>query len=365
MKKNDAGIFDAGILGDAFFNTLIPEKPRLGPVLVTAAAFVVCVAVIIGGRGYVQFGKDDLQEFEIGKVADRDVTAEKRVSYIDEEATRQKLADQEKLVPAVFSYSVQISGSIRDAYARFVTVSERLFTEAETAAAFAAAMDAEFPGFFSTATLNALYRAPNRSVFLENGADILDYLLETGIFELPPKTLEPFNPGTAELRHNDGPRMEREEIHYDRIITMSRIGEAIDRYPGASSFPPAFTGLAAPLVLPFVTENVFFSPADTQQRITEIRGKTENVVKYIEPGRKVIRKGFVITKEDMLELAAIRSSTRDRDPRGIIGQVLVMLLLYGLLGFLLGRHPHYPLWRPWGTRYGCDSSRLKPGQRIF
>ncbi|GHT77668.1 hypothetical protein FACS1894130_02770 [Spirochaetia bacterium] len=347
MKKNDASIRDAGIAGDAFFNTLIPGKPRLGPVLVTAAAFLVSMAVIIGGRGYTRFSKDDLGEFEIGKVAERDVTAEQRVSYIDEEATRQRLAELEHLVPAVFSYSVRISESSRDGYARFYTLASRLFTEAQTAKAFTENVEAEFPGFFSPTVLNALYNAPNREMFLENGAGLLDHLLETGIFELPVKeALESFNHDTVELRRNDGPRMEREEVHYDRIITIDKTGEALDRYLITNSFPPGFTGIAASLVLPFVTENVFFSPEDTAQRIAEIRNKVERVIKYIEPGRKVIRKGFVITGEDMLELEALSSSTRHRDPRGIIGQVLVMLLLYGLLGFLMGRQTLGRLLRP-------------------
>ncbi|GHV81799.1 HD family phosphohydrolase [Spirochaetia bacterium] len=341
MKKNDGDIHN-----DTFLNTLIPGRPRLGPVLVTAAAFLVSLAVIIGGRGYIQFGRDDLREFAVGKVADRDVTAEKRVSYIDEEATRQRLADLEHLVPAVFAYSVQRSEAIRGSYTRFSGLAGRLFTEAQTAEAFTAAVKAEFPGL-SAATLNALYRAPNRAAFLESGADILDYFIETGIFDLPSEeVLEPFNPATAELRRNDGPKMEREEIHYDRIITLNRTGEVLDRYLGAHSFPSGFTGIAASLVLPFLTENVFFSSTDSQQRITEIRGRMESVVKYIERGRKVIRKGFVITKEDMLELEALSASTHDRDPRGIIGQVLVMLLLYGLLGFLMGRRTLGRLLKP-------------------
>jgi putative nucleotidyltransferase with HDIG domain len=280
-------------------------------------------------------------------VADRDVTAVQRVSYIDEEATRQKLAELEKLAPAVFTYSNQKTESIRDAYTRFSTLAGQLFTEDQTAEAFAAAVDAEFPGFFSSATLNTLYSDPDREVFLESGAGVLDHLLETGVFELPGKeVLESFNPVTAELRHDDGSRTQREEVHYDQVITVNRAGEAIDHYIGANSFPPAFTGIAASLVLPFVTENVFFSPVDTEQRIAEIRSKVENVVKYIERGRKVVRKGFVITKEDMLELNALGSSIRDRDPRGIIGQVLVMLLLYGLLGFLMGQKTLGRLLKP-------------------
>jgi putative nucleotidyltransferase with HDIG domain len=61
------------------------------------------------------------------------------------------------------------------------------------------------------------------------------------------------------------------------------------------------------------------------------------VVKYIERGKNIIRKGFVITEEDMVKLRALSVTARNQDPRIFVGQVLILFLLYALLVFLTGR----------------------------
>jgi putative nucleotidyltransferase with HDIG domain len=50
----------------------------------------------------------------------------------------------------------------------------------------------------------------------------------------------------------------------------------------------------------------------------------------------VIRKGFVITEEEMAELEALSAASLRKDPRGLIGEILIMLLIYAFLLFLAG-----------------------------
>jgi putative nucleotidyltransferase with HDIG domain len=327
------------IENSVFLNSLKPARPRLGPLLASAAAFLVSLAVIIISRGYARFGIEELREFEAGRVADRDITAEQAISYIDEEATRHSRESKEKQVPAVFVYSVETSEGIIESYNRFVSFLEPLLTrrtgEWEPFNFFRSALETEFPGFFSRSTQEALYNAPNREQIGEYGGTVLSQLLESGIFALP-SGLEAYNSDVAELLHNYGPRMEREQIRYDRIITLDKAGDAVTRLAAENGFPYSFASIAVSLLVPFLTENVFFSPNDTQQRISEAQAKVEPVVKYIERGKNVIRKGFVITEEDVIKLRALSVVAHDRDPRIFVGQFLILLLLYGLLVFLTG-----------------------------
>ncbi|MDR2743357.1 MAG: HDIG domain-containing protein [Treponema sp.] len=333
MKKNNGDLE-----GSAFFSALKPQKPRLGPFLASAAAFLFSLTMTIVSRDYSRFGVEDLQDFEVGRVADRDITAEQLVSYIDEEATRHSRESREHQVPAVFIYSVQMSERIIESYNRFAAVSASFFTEPGRGSFnyFRSGLEAEFPGSFSSVTLEALYNAPDRERFNEYGNAVLGQLLEAGIFALPPG-LEAYNPEVAELLHNYGPRTEREQIRYDRIITMDTAGDAVARLTEENGFPFSFASIAVSLLMPFLAENVFFSPEDTQQRIDEVRKKAEPVVKYIERGKKVIRKGFLVTEEDMVQLRALSVTAHNRDPRALMGQILVFLLLYALLVFLAGK----------------------------
>jgi putative nucleotidyltransferase with HDIG domain len=334
MKKNNNDF------GSRFLKSLKPLKPRLGPLLASMAAFVVCLTVISFSRGPNRFGTEDIEEFEAGRVADRDIMAEQTVSYIDEEATSNNRTSKEKQVPAVFIYSLQTNEKIIEAYNRFAAVSSSFFTDPGKGEGafnyFRSALETEFPGSFSLGTLEALYNAPDREQLNKYGSAVLGQLLEAGIFALP-AGLDGYNADVVELLHNYGPRTEREQVRYDRIITMDKAGDAITRFAEENGFPFTFTSIAVPLLMPFLAENVFFSPEDTEQRVAEARSKVEPVVKYIEQGKKVIRKGFVITQENMVQLKALSHTSHDRDPRMFIGRILVFLLLYALLGFLTGQ----------------------------
>jgi putative nucleotidyltransferase with HDIG domain len=326
--------------GGTFLNSLKPVKPRMGPLLASAAAFLVSLTAITVSRGYSRFGMEDVQDFEVGRVAERDIMAEQTVSYIDEQATDRSRESKERQVPAVFIYSLQVNEGIIASYNRFTAVSASFFAEPGRGRGsfnyFRSALETEFPGSFSLSTLEALYNAPDREQMGEYGSVVLGQLLEAGIFALP-SGLKAYNPDVAELLHNYGPRTEREQIRYDRIITMDKAGDSITRFTEENGFPFSFASIAVSLLMPFLAENVFFSPEDTQQRVAEARSRAEPVVKYIERGKKVVRKGFIVTEEDIAQLRALSITDNDWDLRGFMGRVLVFLLLCALLIFLTGK----------------------------
>jgi putative nucleotidyltransferase with HDIG domain len=60
-------------------------------------------------------------------------------------------------------------------------------------------------------------------------------------------------------------------------------------------------------------------------------------MRNIEKGQKIIRKGFIITESEMKDLKALYASFPKRDPRNILGYVLLVLLLYIMYITLSGR----------------------------
>jgi len=277
-----------------------------------------------------------LREFEVGRLADRDVTAEYSVSYIDEEATRLRREAQEALVPAVFRYSDAVTQDALAAYGSFSDLVARLFREKASAEAFKLALQADYPGTFPKETLDALFRNPGRERFLEYGQTILRLTLEGGVFALPKSGLEAYNPDTAELARKTAARMERERINFSRVVTLQSARERIAEIGHSGTYPSSFGALAPALLWPFMMENVFFSPEDTTQHLAETRSRVEPVVKRIERGDRIIKKGAVVATEDLVRLRALSASLSRSDPGRIVGQVLVLLLAFGLLSFLAG-----------------------------
>ncbi|MDR3123937.1 MAG: HDIG domain-containing protein, partial [Treponema sp.] len=323
---------------DTFFSYFALPKFRLGPALASFLAFLVSGSSILWGSRRADIVETEAYtEFELSRVADRDVFAEHAVSYVDEEATRLRVEAEERLVPAVFVYSFSATELCRSAYRRFADLSRSVFAQGSSSGAYKLAIQAELPGAFHGDTLDALFRDPARDLILENGQSALDHLLETGVVAVPQIGLEMFNPDVAELYSNGGGRTGRERIPYDRLVTYDDTDRALLSYIAERGYSASFASLALPLLKPFITENVFFSAQETSVRLAETRAQVKPVMKYIEEGERVIRKGFIIGEGDLVRLRALVDSRPGYDPRQAVGAVMILFLIYGFLVFLGGK----------------------------
>jgi putative nucleotidyltransferase with HDIG domain len=342
MKKNPdpARPFDFGkikILGTKL-TILTFVTTRRGPAIATFIAFLVSTVVVIYYQRTNGGTLGDLQEFEAGKVAERDILAEQAVSYVDETATQLKVDVQEHVVPPVFRYSPEVTAEAKKEYARFVSLSRPYLTQAEAPQegfeAYTQEIHRVFPGMFAGETLDILFHEPERENMLQTGSAALDHFMEAGIVALPDTGLENYNPEVLELLRRSEARTGRERVEFTRIITLDTLPDAVNRWYMAEGLPASFGFLGFSLLKPFFKENVFFSVSDTHQRLAEARAQIDAVVKHIEPGTRIIRKGFIITDEDMTKLRALNMAVSTEDPRRMIGHILVLFLLYSLFMFL-------------------------------
>jgi putative nucleotidyltransferase with HDIG domain len=135
-----------------------------------------------------------------------------------------------------------------------------------------------------------------------------------------------------------GTKDERESLKYSQITTLDNLDTAVNRYIREYSFTSNFVVIALGLIKPFIRENVFFSPLDTENALEEIRRQVEPVVKYIETGKRVIRRGFIVSEEELQELKALNMSILQKDMRITIGRIFIFILLGTLLILLGGEH---------------------------
>jgi len=308
------------------------QQFRSGPVVYSFLLFVIAAFVIIISGNNESIS--DISDFEAGKVADRDVTAGFTLSFIDEDATRARMEAAAKHVNAVFRISTDTNKQILDSWNAFCDFIEKHSGNSRTAVI--QAIEAEYPGNFSNETLNAYLSATGRASFRNYGIEALNIILNKGIFLLHREDIRFFSPDTAELQHtNSG--LEREYISYNDIITLINIRSALGEIIKTQNTPVLFKNIAIDLLEPFIRENTFFSFSETQKRIEESKETITPVNRTIEKGNRIIRKGFIITEEEMEDLMVLHLSMPKRDPRSIIGVVLVMFLLYLLFVVLCGR----------------------------
>jgi putative nucleotidyltransferase with HDIG domain len=320
------------------------------PRIVCLCSFVLAAFVVVTNMQVGDERLGDLHTFEVGKVADKDIIAEYPLSYIDQNATRLRMEAQEQLVPAVFRYSDDISKSILSSWNSFCDFAAELADSNSSQASKRLAVQAEYPAYFNAATIDAYFADPVREQFRDYGLLALDEVLKRGIFALDDIDIRGHNPDMVELLIPSRDRIERERVSLNGIVTKDNIWDAITRAVENTDFSPepenglssGFQLIVPALLIPFIHENTFYSSEDTQMRVAEAMNRVSPVVKNIEKGKRIIRKGFIITEEEILDLQALSAALPQKDPRSAIGLVLSLALLYVLFillqdKFILGK----------------------------
>ena len=319
------------------FSVSLPVLLKNRSVLAWVAAFLFCLVVVLLSGNSNDNLRKSIEEFEAGKVADRDLIAEYDLSFEDEQATAEKIEAQERLVPAVFQYSNKVTGELKARWNYFASLSKRFFTEVNSAQAFTLALRSDFPGEFSDQILGLLYRSGDRQDILRDCELVLNSVLEKGIYSVPQEELENLNKDFLELIRQTDSRIEQEKIPFWAIVTEHYVAASVNSTIAAGSYTSGLSSFANELLKPFLKENVFYSPDDTARRISDVRSGIEPVMRSIEQGKRIIRKGFVVTEEEMEELKALQMSLKGNDLPKTFANLIFLLLLFGLLMFFSGK----------------------------
>jgi cyclic-di-AMP phosphodiesterase PgpH len=318
------------------FTVSFPVLLKNRSVLAWAGAFLFCLIVILLSGNSSSSMRRSIEEFEVGKVAGRDLIAEYDINIEDEQATREKIETQERLIPAVFQYSNRVSGELKSRWNYFSNLAKKLFTEVHSAQSFALELRSEFPGEFSDEVLSRLYGSEKRLEILDDCGAILDSVLEKGIYSIPQTGLEHLNGDVVELIRQSDSRIEQEKIPFWAIVSGNEASASVESFIASGSFTPGLEVFANDLLKPFLKENVFYSPDTTARRVAEMRLNIEPVMRSIEQGKQIIRKGFVVTEKDMEELRALSMTLKGNDLPKTFANLLFLLMLFGLLMFFSG-----------------------------
>jgi len=322
----------------ALTDKLLHPTVKRGAVLPWVGAFFFSLIVVLFNLDSGLSPGGSFDEFEVGKVADRDVISEHPIIYEDEKATRLRLEAQEQLVPAAFLYSNRATEELKNRWNSFASLAESSLMGGHSQEAFRLGIQSEFPGDFQSNILDLLYNADDSSEVLRDCGEVLMTMLERGIYSMPQTGIEHLNPDVVELIRQSGSRIEKERVPLQGITIRNNAVDTLAVIVAAGSYTPQFIQLAPQLLKPFLRENVSYSPENTIQNIVETRQKTEPVIRNIEQGKRIIKKGFIITEEEMMELNALRMSLPGNDMNIVFADMLFLLILFGLLFYYCGKH---------------------------
>lgn len=309
------------------------EKALLPAVL--AALFVVGLVLLLSFGPGASFSEGALGEAEVGKVADKDIVADRELSYVDEKATALRLEAEQRLVLPIFVVDDKVGAAALSRFHDFQSLLLSLSGKPYAEESLYLRVQSDFPGLLSREDILGLARFPLRTQVFSHAEAVLRSVLAEGVAAVPATGLEPYNQDYVELRRWNEGRLEYEEIPASRLPTLRTAGALVDDAISSRKLSRPLSGYVAVLVKGFVTEDAFFDAEQSARRLDSVRKRVEPVVHTIARGERIIRKGFIIGESDFAKLSAARTALSRADWGRLAGNAGLYLAVFALALLLL------------------------------
>lgn len=308
---------------------------------VLAACILASVlALMLAGPGSIA-ARGDFNGIEAGKIAEKDVSAGKDVSYIDRAATLLRVRAEERLVLPVFTIDTALGTRNLNRLREYREYVQELIAANTAEETLYLMVESRFPGVLNNRELAALVRSPLRSQAFLYADSVLESLMYDGVFLVPSEGMDSYNPDYFELgRLKDG-GASSEELPFSRMITISGLPGAVERELQDRHLARPLSGYTASLVLAFVTENGFFDEKQSGERLKRARERVEPVRRDVGKNELIIRKGDMVSDDDFARLMAVREAVSRADVGMLLSGLglLVAAVVFGIL--VLGKEGLY------------------------
>lgn len=301
-------------------------RAKAGLLILLSCAFALLViATYFSFMEVNGFRQLNLVDFEIGKVADRDVVASRELSLADENATRIRRDARQRLVSAVFRYDRDLSESEIEEYSTFIVYLERAMQTSASPDQFLLETQQEYPGVLEKKLTQTLYNSPDRAGLLSISLNLFKQLVSEGITAFPDEGMEKFNQLDIELVRWKNDRQERVEVPKDSLLTMGDVKERIGNSLALMKKSPAMADTLYALMRPFLKVNVVYQTDESESKLDAAIKQVPPVLMVIEKGQRIIKRGFIITEENYNQLEALANSGIFIDVRQFAGTLLILL----------------------------------------
>jgi putative nucleotidyltransferase with HDIG domain len=296
-------------------------------VLLFSAFLVLATATYFSFIEVNGFRQLSLVDFEVDKVADRDVVARREISYVDENATRIRREARQRLVTAVFKYDRAVSQNMEDDFASFVRFVENTLRSVSSANEFILEVQQEYPGVLEKKQLLGLYNSTDRVGILSVSENIFKQIINEGITTFPDEGMEKFNQSDVELVRWKNDRQERVEVPKDSLLTRNELRTWTANALVLMKKNASMTDTVLMLVKPFLKENLVYQADESESKLEAATRQVAPVLVVIQRGQKIIKRGFIITEENYRQLEALANSGVYIDIRQFVGTVMWLFVL--------------------------------------
>lgn len=296
--------------------------------------------IVLSGLIYLSYFENtgfsslDISDFEIGMVADRDITSNRSIEYIDEKATEIRKTAAKHSVTAVFEKDLEIGKKNLKAYAEFINFIKGIKTNTKKISEFKFIVLGNYPTLFDEKDLELLYNSGLLEESFEITSNILKKMYDEGITEMPVLGLENLNDSTITIVIRRNEMQSYDTVPIDSIIKFENISGYIKETLKTIKKSDMEKQVLL-LAIPFIKPNVLYNVSETEKKLNEALSLVKPVTVTINKNQKILKRGFIINEETYNQLKIYSKEGNYIDFRHFFGALVFLFISIIVSLFLL------------------------------
>jgi putative nucleotidyltransferase with HDIG domain len=309
--------------------------------IATGITFILAAAVSIFSPhlGGVLF-RDSYSDFEAGKIADRDVFATESMEYVVRGKTENLTKIAESATPPVYVVNEKAILESLHSFERFVAIIEDQ-SESGNIEQLTDRLENQLSIEIPSDTLSLMLSdRKDFGTLMAISETLIADIMKNGVFDDVP-VLEN---GRLELRKWENGTKASVILTGSDLIIPGRIDEHVRSFLAGTGIDEASLRIVEHVTRSFIRPNVKFDALLTSEAKGIAADMVEPVINQIQEGERIIRKGLIVTGEDMEKLRAIGDAGGGIEAGMISGMLLYLSLIFFLAYILLYSYL-IPRWR--------------------
>jgi cyclic-di-AMP phosphodiesterase PgpH len=317
-------------LADSLFGSSWRDPVKI--IALAASAAITLAAVILFSPSGPLSARRSLAGFEAGKVADRDLTADRSLIYLDQAATDMAIRARESQVKPIYRVDEKIGETVLARFAEFRDFALGSLDRTVKDDTYVQALRSNNSALSREDAIMIRDVKDAARAFLM-AKSYLSALFEEGIASIPEKGLDRYDQDQIEVvTYRDG-KLTAEDMPLRDAITLTSWPDAIADRARSGADDAAYPA-ARVLVKAFIAENLFFDREQSEKMLATARNGVEPVTKAIAKGEKVVKKGYVVDEAQIQKIKALGADLPGLNVATTLGVAGFIFLLY-LIGVIL------------------------------
>jgi len=302
--------------------------------LITVIIFYVSSAVL-SENGLLTSGVR-LSNYEAGKVAEKDIVVDRDIEYEDEKATSLKREAEALLVEPVFSVTESISQRVMSSFDHFIDLYIRLINDNKSAAEIYLEIQSALPGMLTEEDIMIVLTADQPVELLFRVREILNNVMGFGVISYPDNFKN--SSDSIELLRWSNDEKVSETISQADSISLNNLINQTDQFYSKDKLTDEQNIVIDTLLKSFVEENTFYDSEQTKNNRDRAREQVLPVIKKIVKDEVIVKRGFIITEENMIKVEALGTYSDNLNITIFLGR-LIFIIFLAIVSYIILRPP--------------------------